>query len=368
MDTCWCTPRPAGAQPIDYVDSEGRLHTNFGLSTDGEYLALVAPDGTTVLSELGIDGRGYPDQLQDVSYGYMQTSPLLNTHSDVQYWVPLNGNAGMSWTQVGFDAAAQRIQRGQGGAGLRGQAHGPHELCGAFETQLPSGVHGAFVRAEFQASNAAAISSLLLRMKYDNAFIAYLNGVEVARDGAPDVVDWFSTAPSGSRRDSLALEFTDVDLSAHASLLRKGENVLAVHLLNNLTDNSDMLLAFELFADKPVTEANQGFLITPTPGAANIVFDALTGPLIRNLIQNPGELAPDQDLVVTAIVAPHNADVDSATLYYRINFGDEVQIPMVDDGTGGDKTAGDSIYSATIPAAVSEPGDMVRWRTESAGR
>ena len=199
-------------------------------------------------------------------------------------------------------------------------------------------------------------------MKYDNAFVAYLNGVEVARDGAPDVVDWFSTAPSGSRRDSLALEFTDFDLSAHAGLLREGENVLAVHLLNNLTDNSDMLLAFELFADKPVTEANQGFLITPTPGAANIVFNALTGPLVRNLTRNPGELEPDQDLVVTAIVAPHNADVDSATLYYRVNFGEEVPIPLVDDGTGGDKTAGDSYYSATIPASVSEPGDMVRWR------
>ena len=106
-----------GAQPSDYVDSEGRLHTNFGLSNDGEYLVLVAPDGTTVLSELGIDGRGYPDQLQDVSYGYMQTSPLLNTHSDVAYWVPLNGNAGTSWTQVGFDAAANGFSAGKAALG-----------------------------------------------------------------------------------------------------------------------------------------------------------------------------------------------------------------------------------------------------------
>jgi hypothetical protein len=104
--------------------------------------------------------------------------------------------------------------------------------------------------------------------------------------------------------------------------------------------------------------------VTPTPGAANIVFDALTGPLVRRLTQNPGELAPDQDLVVSAIVAPHNADVDSATLYYRVNFGDEVAIPLVDDGTGGDATAGLVLLGHHSRLGV-RAGDMVRWRMEA---
>ena len=352
----------SGAQPGDYVDGQGNVFLNFGMDVDGEYLALVAPDGQTVLSEVNVGGRGYPLQQSDVSYGYVQTSPLLSERSDAHFWVPVNGNLGMSWTEVGFDAAAHGFTAGKASLGYEDKPTDRTNFVGAFETQLPSGVHGAFVRTAFDVQSADAVSSLLLRMKYDNAFIAYINGVEVARDGAPDVADWFSTAPSGSRRDSLALEFTDFDLSPHAGLLREGPNALAIHLLNNLSDNSDLLLAFELYSDKPLAESNLGYLLTPTPGSANIVFGALTGPLVKDLTENPGELADDQDLVVTAVVAPHNAPVDSATLHYRVNFGEELTVAMVDDGTGGDQAAGDGIYSATIPASASEPGDMVRWR------
>jgi hypothetical protein len=42
------------------------LHTNFRLSADGEYLALVRPDGVTVESAFA---PGFPKQRQDVSYG-----------------------------------------------------------------------------------------------------------------------------------------------------------------------------------------------------------------------------------------------------------------------------------------------------------
>lgn len=44
----------------------GELHANFRLAAGGESLALVAPDGLTVVSDFG--GR-YPPQFEDVSYG-----------------------------------------------------------------------------------------------------------------------------------------------------------------------------------------------------------------------------------------------------------------------------------------------------------
>ena len=52
----------AGVEPA----AETRLHASFRLRSDGEYLALVAPDGVTVLSEFS---PGYPRQFEDVSYG-----------------------------------------------------------------------------------------------------------------------------------------------------------------------------------------------------------------------------------------------------------------------------------------------------------
>ncbi|MBM3854276.1 MAG: hypothetical protein FJ399_14140, partial [Verrucomicrobia bacterium] len=48
-------------------DPAGRLHTNFSLNADGEYLALVRPDGITVASEFA---PRFPEQSANVSYGY----------------------------------------------------------------------------------------------------------------------------------------------------------------------------------------------------------------------------------------------------------------------------------------------------------
>jgi hypothetical protein len=44
----------------------GELHPDFKLAAEGEYLALVAPDGTTVVSDFG---ERYPPQSEDKSYG-----------------------------------------------------------------------------------------------------------------------------------------------------------------------------------------------------------------------------------------------------------------------------------------------------------
>ncbi|WP_435895117.1 lamin tail domain-containing protein [Oceaniferula spumae] len=48
------------------TDPAGELHTNFSLSADGEYLALVKPDGSTIDSEFS---PTFPSQQSDVSYG-----------------------------------------------------------------------------------------------------------------------------------------------------------------------------------------------------------------------------------------------------------------------------------------------------------
>jgi hypothetical protein len=46
-------------------DTAGNLHPNFSLSAGGEYLALVAPNGTTIIQEFA---PSYPAQKDDVSY------------------------------------------------------------------------------------------------------------------------------------------------------------------------------------------------------------------------------------------------------------------------------------------------------------
>ena len=59
----------SGQEDPTYVDRRGNLHTTFMLSGGGEYLALVLPDGQTVISSYG---PKVPDQFTDVSYGVLR--------------------------------------------------------------------------------------------------------------------------------------------------------------------------------------------------------------------------------------------------------------------------------------------------------
>jgi hypothetical protein len=66
------TIAPSGGYLLVFASGKNRrlanseLHTSFSLDRDGEYLALVKPDGTTVLNEFA----PYPAQRPDISYGF----------------------------------------------------------------------------------------------------------------------------------------------------------------------------------------------------------------------------------------------------------------------------------------------------------
>jgi len=51
----------------DRTDPASQLHTGFRLSSGGEFLGLVAPDGTTIVSAFG---PVYPPQFDDQSFGF----------------------------------------------------------------------------------------------------------------------------------------------------------------------------------------------------------------------------------------------------------------------------------------------------------
>src|SRR5262245_49517978 len=78
------------------------LHTNFKLGADGEYLALVDPSGTNVLTQFA---PKFPGQVTDVSYGLAAVASnvtLIATGATVQVLVPSVANGGSalnySWT------------------------------------------------------------------------------------------------------------------------------------------------------------------------------------------------------------------------------------------------------------------------------
>ncbi|HYW77946.1 MAG TPA: lamin tail domain-containing protein, partial [Thermoguttaceae bacterium] len=97
------------ASEKDRHDPLSELHTNFSLDRDGEYLALVRPDGTTIADAYGdANGAlGYPPQVTDFSYGKTQTEAmLLPADAGWKYLVPTQADAQAAWTDPVFDDSA----------------------------------------------------------------------------------------------------------------------------------------------------------------------------------------------------------------------------------------------------------------------
>jgi hypothetical protein len=85
---------------------------------------------------------------------------------------------------------------------------------------------------------------LMLNMRYDDAFIAYINSVEVQRVFFNGTPAWNSQAQSNHEAQSVEY----FDLSTHLSVLRPGQNILAIHGLNVSANSSDFVILPELIA------------------------------------------------------------------------------------------------------------------------
>jgi hypothetical protein len=125
----------------------------------------------------------------------------------------------------------------------------------------------AYVRVPFNVSEDEAFNRLKLRMRYDDGFVAYLNGTEVARRNAPSTLAWNSSA-TAAHPDAQALVFEEIDISESVGVIEVGTNVLAIHGLNLSATDADFLIQPELEASHVLT-AGQRYFGLPTPGRDN---------------------------------------------------------------------------------------------------
>ncbi|MFZ0035145.1 MAG: lamin tail domain-containing protein [Sedimentisphaerales bacterium] len=105
-----------------------------------------------------------------------------------------------------------------------------------------------YIRIPFavDANDINDFTAMTLRVRYDDAFVAYLNGQEIIRTSlVPATLAWNSLATNALSSDSTA--FVDFDISAYTNQLRAGQNILAFHGLNGQTStSSDFLISAEV--------------------------------------------------------------------------------------------------------------------------
>ncbi|MFC7338583.1 lamin tail domain-containing protein [Haloferula chungangensis] len=353
------------------------LHTNFSLSKNGEYLALIKSDGTTIATEFS---PSYPIQANDVSFGHAEgvtSETVVSLETPASVGIPSH----LSQFNSQFTGWNTHIN-----GAFNGSAWSPITLGVGYETD--NGSYGkligsggdieekmfmvnasAFIRIPFHVADVGEVTAASLTMRWDDGFTAYLNGQVIASDRAPTTASWNSTS-TDYRNDALNSEQIQFHIDLKTSPLVEGLNLLAIQGFNQASNSSDFLIQPELVLSRTTGITNDlVYFPTPTPGTANGLGENALAPIFGEVTdrapQPPTGNAESPPLTLTAEVRDGTHRIESVRVFHRRMFAEEISIVMKDDGMGVDSVANDKIFSAAIPTSQIEEGEMLRWRFET---
>ena len=241
------------------------LHTSFKLAGNDECVALVAPDGNSICHQYA----PYPQQLSDTSYGLAQyTEALVATGATVRYHVPGPSDAGLDWTGPDFNDSGWDTGRTALGFGAAAEQDG-NDIGSDLGDRMLGVNTSLWTRINFYIDDPAFYDAMTLRVRYEDGYIAYLNGAKLVAKNFTGTPAWNSTAGSNRLIDD-SYSFESVNVNAFLPLLRPmpGKNVLAIHALNDDAWDEDFLMLPELIVSK--NETTPQYFTTPTPGRPNI--------------------------------------------------------------------------------------------------
>jgi hypothetical protein len=183
-------------------------------------------------------------------------------------------------------------------------------LGGTEVTTLPdynTTYHHLFFRKPFVVTDTNNIAELVLRIDYDDGFVAYLNGMEVVRRGVSGLpnepVPHTLVAPYHPRG------FTEeILITNSAALLQNGTNLLAVQVLGSGPLDTTACFVPELLAN--VTRGP--FLQNTTPTSAQVIWKTLGrasgavefGTNLNNLQRLEVDLAETNHIATLANLRP----------------------------------------------------------------
>lgn len=293
---------PASALP-DYIQIEGPVNVSENTTADYNCRAYYT-DGTNLLVE--------PDNWDvDCAYASISTTGLLTTYDvysdqmcliEASYTEGITQNASHSITISDADVPDQQTISVIGvGANWRYFKGYSHPGTGWNDVQFfedsawlegPTGIgygdrddatilsdmrynyRTVYARKAFQLADPTWVTNMNLVMDYDDGFIAYINGEEVARAGISGIPHYDTTASSHEAGSPVTF-----DLSEHIGLLQWGTNVLAIEIHNRSISSSDLTMIPELVVSHADSNRNN-----PPPD------DDVDTDIVTNLTVSSGEI------------------------------------------------------------------------------
>lgn len=231
---------------------------------------------------LGFDaiGSGYftlSEGLNQPLYYYRRTSGdgptprtvLVAAGSEWKY-LDDGSDQGTAWRMPGFDDGSWASGEGQFGYG-----DGDERTVVDFGPDANNKYVTTYFRRTFEVSDAASVTSLVLRLVYDDGAAVYLNGTEIVRVNLAGNAE-FDDPATGTQ---YALENTWFSFSVDPNVLVDGTNTLAVEVHQVNRSSSDLSFDLQVLGtiqtpmvrlDLTETNASWGqVIIQPEPNDAN---------------------------------------------------------------------------------------------------
>jgi hypothetical protein len=150
------------------------------------------------------------------------------------YLVP-SSEIGNSWKNNGFDASSWNT-------GISGFGYGDND-----DSTVLNAIASVFIRKEFTITNPQDIEEIVLSIDYDDGFVAYINGQEIARSnlGPPGTTVSFNQLTGSYQREAKMYSGgfpENFIINTPGSFLVEGTNVIAIEGHNSDLTSSDFTL------------------------------------------------------------------------------------------------------------------------------
>ncbi|MHC4325030.1 MAG: right-handed parallel beta-helix repeat-containing protein, partial [Planctomycetota bacterium] len=160
------------------------------------------------------------------------------------------GNPPDAWKAIDFDDSDWQT-------GATGFGYGDNDDATVLDDMRYNYV-SVYIRKEFAASSLPADEVIKLEIDYDDGFIAYLNGTEIARDNMPAGTASYNTSSAGSHEAGSPETFV---LGTAGKLLNEGTNILAIEGHNTSMSSSDFSLNPALSSAANTVRAGETWIV-----------------------------------------------------------------------------------------------------------
>ncbi|UCG59272.1 MAG: lamin tail domain-containing protein [Phycisphaerales bacterium] len=213
-----------------------------GHVSPGDVLTMTSPSGKIYYA---IDGN---DVRMPAVVDFTGTT-LVSEHTRKCALVP-SGDIGTGWrTDLDFDESGWTCASGApGGVGYETGSGYQSLISIDVRAEMYLGNASCYIRIPFtvDAGKLATFNSMVLKVRYDDGFIAYLNGGKIEEANPPTSTPQWNSIAAGSHGDPANLDSFNV--TDDLGLLQPGDNLLAIHGLNTSQRSSDFLISAELVA------------------------------------------------------------------------------------------------------------------------